>query len=86
MSLYLYDHNVMKPYRINDRERREWRHAQVAGLSPGALERLVEGFFDRRFFVPRRLVLSESSRMTLGRQWVTPLKRNPEVKRKYLAA
>ena len=86
MSLYFFDHNVMKPYRINDPVKREWRHAQVAGLAAERLEGVVSEFFSRRCFRPKGMVLSESSRRTLGREWVTPLKGKPEVLRGYLAA
>ena len=86
MNLYLFDHNVRKPYRINDPVKREWRHAQVAGLGRGTLGYLMAGFFTDREFKSSRLELTKSARMTLGREWVTPLKRKPEKLWKYLAA
>ena len=86
ISLYMFDHNVRKPYRIRAREQPDRRHAEVAGAERAFLERSVQGFFQRRFFRPPEMVLSESRRKTLYREWITPLKRNPEVLWKYLAA
>jgi transposase-like protein len=86
MSLYLFDHNVRKPYRINDVEKRKLKHAQVAGLDERILETLLEGFFTHRCFKPGGLRQSLSAQMTLGREWITPLKRRPEKLWNYLAA
>ena len=85
MSLYLFDHNVFKPFRIRKMEGSHLSHAEVAGLSPVEKERIVRGFFVSRFFKPSPTMLSESVRRTVERDWVTPLKRKPEVRRKYLA-
>jgi len=86
MQLYMFDHNVRKPYRISDRRLRLLRHAQVAGADLDFLKNLVWGFFQRRVFRPRSLSLSESARMTLKREWTTPLKEKPEVLWKHLTA
>jgi transposase-like protein len=86
MSLYLFDHNVRKPYRINDVEKRKLKHAQVAELDEGTLETLLDGFFTRRCFKPEGLQLSPSAQKTLGREWRTPLKDRPEKLWNYLAA
>ncbi|MDF1567082.1 MAG: hypothetical protein P1P77_03560, partial [Spirochaetaceae bacterium] len=86
MYLYMFDHNVRKPYRIKDLELRRLRHAQVAGADLGYLKSLVGGFFQRRMFQPSDLRLSESARMTLKREWKTPLKNKPEVLWKHLTA
>ena len=82
----MFDHNVRKPYRIGNRELSRLRHAQVAGVGLDDLKSLVWGFFDRRVFQPGDLRLSESARMTLKREWKTPLKQNPEVLWKHLTA
>jgi hypothetical protein len=84
MHLYMFDHNVRKPYRINDRELRQLRHAQLAGVDLDYLRNLVWGFFERRVFRPRNLHLSESARMTLRREWKTPMKKKPEILWKHL--
>ena len=86
MNLYLYDHNVRKPYRVADREKKRVRHAQVAGLGKSDLEALAEGFFRKRVFRSKDLELSPSARMTLDRRWVTPLKEGEEKVWKYMAA
>jgi hypothetical protein len=44
MYLYMFDHNVRKPYRINNRELSQLRHAQVAGADLEYLKSLVGGF------------------------------------------
>ncbi len=85
MNLYLFDHNIHKPYRINDPEKRKLKHAQVAGLDQCNLESLLDGFFSRRCFKPVELRLSISARRTLGREWETPLKKFPEVSWQYCA-
>jgi transposase-like protein len=86
MYLYMFDHNVRKPYRINNRELSQLRHAQLAGADLEYLKSLVGGFFNRRVFQPGNLKLSESVRMTLKREWRTPLKNKPEVLWKHLTA
>jgi transposase-like protein len=78
MYLYMFDHNVRKPYRINDRRLRRLCHAQVAGADLDYLRNLVGGFFQRRVFWPLDLYLSESAWMTLKREWKTPMKEKPE--------
>ena len=84
MNLYLFDHNTRKPYRINNPAKRKLRHAQVAGLGRPDLDRITEGFFEKRFFRKRGQHLSESAMKTLQRQWVTPLREKPERQWKYL--
>jgi transposase-like protein len=86
MNLYLFDHNVFKPYRIRRNEGSGQSHAEIAGLDRGSLEGIIGGFFSRRYFKPKRFRLSESARRTLSRDWETPLKAQDEVKRRYLAA
>jgi transposase-like protein len=86
MNLYLFDHNVRKPFRVNDPEKRKLRHAHVAGLDPKILEDLTAGFFSLRVFKPKDLELSKSARKTVHREWVTPLKKGSETVWNYLAA
>jgi hypothetical protein len=86
MNLYLFDHNVFKPYRIRQPEFSRVSHAEVAGLASEDLQHIVMGFFSRRFFRPRGMSLSESAERTLRRGWKTPLKSSVEVARGYLAA
>jgi transposase-like protein len=78
MYLYMFDHNVRKPYRINNRELSQLRHAQVAGADLEYLKSLVSGFFEKRVFRPSEFKLSVSSEMTVNRRWTTPLKRSKE--------
>ncbi|MDF1568330.1 MAG: hypothetical protein P1P77_09965, partial [Spirochaetaceae bacterium] len=78
IHLYMYDHNVRKPYRINNRELRRLRHAQVAGAELEYLQSLVAGFFEKRVFRPSEFKLSVSSERTVNRRWTTPLKRSKE--------
>ena len=84
LNLYLFDHNVRKPYRINDPAKRVRRHAQEAGMQREAIARLARGFFTKRMFRQQGQWLSPSATKTLHRQWVTPLKRRPERLWKYL--
>ena len=86
MNLYLFDHNVFKPYRIRKDEVSRQSHAEAAGLEGQDLKVIADGFFSRRFFRPKGLELSEPARKTLLRGWKTPLKEKEEVKRRYLAA
>jgi len=86
MQLYMFDHNVRKPYRINDPQLRLLRHAQIAGADLDYLRNLVRGFFERRVFQPLDLCLSESARVTLKRGWITPMRENPEQIWKHLTA
>jgi hypothetical protein len=86
MSLYMFDHNIRKPYRIRDRDRGYLRHAMVAGMDGAGLQDLVAGFFSRRVFRPIGVQLSESAERTAHRRWQTPLKVNPEKRWKYLTA
>ena len=87
MYLYLFDHNVRKPYRIrmtNAESRRS--HAETAGLDRKILVRITRGYFSSRFFRPPGIALSESARMTLDGEWVTPPKAMGEVFPKHLVA
>jgi hypothetical protein len=86
MSLYLFDHNYIKPYRVAQREKRGMRHGEVAGLDRGSLDRMISGFFKLRYFWKKDHPLEGPARKTLNREWVTPLKRMPEVVRKHLTA
>jgi transposase-like protein len=86
MNLYLFDHNIFKPYRIRDEAEYLQSHAEAAGLERQVLEGIAGGFFTLRFFKPRELKLSESAQRTISREWKTPLKVKDEVKRRYLAA
>jgi hypothetical protein len=86
MNLYLFDHNLFKPYRIRREPGTHQSHAEAAGLERQTLERIVEGFFTSRFFKPKGLELSESARRTISRDWKTPLKKSEEVKRRFMAA
>jgi transposase-like protein len=86
MNLYLFDHNIFKPYRIREEAGNPQSHAEVAGLERQVLEGIAGGFFTLRFFKPRELKLSESAQRTISREWKTPLKVKDELKRRYLAA
>lgn len=86
MALYCFDHNLRKPYRIGNREKSKMRHAEVAGISRGVIDRVLKDFFTRRFFHRGDWKVSESARMTLDRSWLTPPKLKPEKLQKYLAA
>ena len=86
MNLYMFDHNIRKPYRIRNRHRSHLRHAMVAGLDEARLRGLVTGYFVDRVFRPIGVQLSESADRTAHRRWQTPLKVNPEKRWKYLAA
>jgi len=78
MNLYMFDHNVRKPYRVGKKELRELRHFQVAGGEVAQVRGLVAGFFEKRVFRPSDFKLSMSSEMTVNRRWKTPLKNSDE--------
>jgi len=84
MNLYLFDHNIRKPYRITNPAKRVLRHAQVARIDRGELNRLTPMFFTQRVFREEGQWLSPSATKTLRRQWVTPLRKKPEKLWKYL--
>ena len=73
MSLYLFDHNYRKPFRIRDKEKMRLTHVEVAGADRGMVELLVSGFFERRYFADGGMVMEGPSRKTLVRGWETPL-------------
>ena len=84
LNLYFFDHNVRKPYRINDPAKRRMRHAQEAGMKREQVDALARDLFGRRVFMKEGQELSPSASRTLNRQWVTPLKKRPEKLWKYL--
>lgn len=84
LNLYLFDHNVGKPYRINDPAGCSRRHAQEAGMRREHLDSIYEDLFTKRVFMKKGQRLSPSALRTLNRQWVTPLKKRPEKLWKYL--
>ena len=86
MNLYLFDHNVFKPYRIRDVEKRRLSHAEAAGIESGNLRMITNGFFRSRFFRPVGLEMSVGAQRTLNREWVTPLKVRSDFRPMYLAA
>ena len=86
MSLYLFDHNCMKPYRVAHPEKRSLRHAQVAGLKRDVLDDLLIGFFKNRLFWMGEHEIGGPGRKSLERGWQTPLKKHREVVPKYMAA
>ena len=87
MSLYLFDHNYIKPFRIGDSQKKHLRHAQVAGLDRQVLEESVSRFFTGRKFWRIKKRLEGPGKRSLERGWVTPLKKiESEVRRKHLAA
>ena len=86
MSLYLFDHNCIKPYRISQPQKRSLRHAQVAGLERRVLDDLLGGFFEKRHFWKDDLELFGAGRKSLRREWKTPLKEHDEEVTKHLAA
>ena len=86
MSLYLFDHNYLKPYRVADREKKLYRHAQVAGLDRKILDDSVSGFFTKRSFWRMADPFDGPGKRTLERGWVTPLRDGVETKWNHLAA
>ena len=86
MSLYVFDHNYFKPFRVAHKVKRHLRHAEVAGLDRDVLEGMISGFFTQRYFWKRDHPMEKSALKTLNREWKTPLKKHEEVVRKHLAA
>jgi hypothetical protein len=86
MSLYLFDHNYLKPFRVADRVKRHSRHAQVAGLERGLLEERISSFFTKRKFWRMETPLEGPGKRSIDRGWITPPKKVKEVPRKHLAA
>jgi transposase-like protein len=86
MSLYVFDHNFFKPFRVADREKKHLRHAEVAGLKREYLDEVTSGFFYLRYFWRKHHPMEKAVVRTLHREWETPLKKMGEVVRKHLAA
>jgi transposase-like protein len=86
MNLYFFDHNVYKPYRIRQPSGVDERHADRTGLARTSLVAMTSGLLEKRVFRPGALVLSESAKRTLNREWVTPLKSGKERCWRYLRA
>ena len=86
MNLYIYDHNVRKPYRIRQPGGQDDRHVDRAGLVRDRWSSMTFGFLEDRMFKPSWLVLSESAKRSLQRAWKTPLKKHPERCWRYMAA
>ncbi len=86
MSLYLFDHNYRKPFRIRDKEKKKLTHVEVAGADRGMVELLAAAFFERRYFANGGLVLEGPSRKSLVRGWETPLHGTGRPPSKHLAA
>lgn len=86
MNLYLFDHNIFKPYRVRGGQMNNVSHSEVAGMDREVLKNIVSGFFSRRYFRPSGLWMSEGAQKTLMRDWETPLKVRPEVRKRYLVA
>jgi len=60
MAVYQLHHNFCKPYRVNDRQKRELRHAEVAGVDREVIDRELEGIYGwRKFFSKAKLSLSQ---------------------------
>ena len=51
LNLYLFNHNVGKPYRINDPAGMSRRHAQEAGMRREHLDSIYQDTFTRRVFM-----------------------------------
>lgn len=85
MYLYMFDHNIRKPYRINNSTPWSFKHSSAAGLSNEDRQKITKDFFFKRYFLPRGFKLSESAKKTINREWITPLKEKPEKLWKYLA-
>ena len=86
MSLYLFDHNYLKPFRVADSEKKRFRHAQIAGLDRKVLEDSISGFFSSRHFWRMECSLEGPGKRSLERGWKTPLKTGAEKTWKHLAA
>lgn len=86
MSLYLFDHNYLKPFRVADQVKKYHRHAQIAGLERRLLDESISGFFTHRYFWRMDRVMEGPGMRSLERGWKTPLKIGEEVRRKHLAA
>ena len=86
MSLYLFDHNYLKPFRVADQEKKRFRHAQMAGLDRKVLDDSISGFFTERSFWRMECPLEGPGKRSLEREWITPLKKGTEKIWKHLAA
>ena len=86
MFLYLYDHNVRKPFRIINSGNDNQRHATEAGIQKAKLESLTQGFFHARFFGHRPFQLDTPFMRTLLMTWRTPMKGKADWCPMYMAA
>lgn len=86
MSLYLFDHNYLKPFRVADRDKKKYRHAQIAGLDRKVLDVSISGFFTERCFWGMKCPMEGPGRRSLERGWTTPLRKGSEQTWKHLVA
>ena len=86
MSLYLFDHNYLKPFRVADQVKKRFRHAQIAGLDRMVLEKSISGFFSERCFWRMECPLRGPGKRSLERGWITPLRKGYERTWKHLVA
>jgi hypothetical protein len=83
MAIYLFYHNLKKPYREAKGDLRT--HAEVAGLSEREVGSICYGLYTRRAFFSRVKPEGRARKMWL-REYRTPLKEKPEYRPQYVAA
>ena len=83
VAIYLYYHNLRKPYRESKGDYRS--HAQVSGLTDCMVKKLQYGVFSRRVFYSKAGIEGVLQKQWL-RRYQTPLKERPEYIPKHVAA
>ena len=73
MTVYLFYHNYLKPFRINPEERVYETHAAAAGIEPGRYRRSMRGMYRKRHFLGR-IRLGGTEELVWRRAMITPKK------------
>ena len=73
MSVYLFYHNYLKPFRINPEERLYESHAAAAGLEPDFYRACMRGMYRNRHFLDR-IELKKPDELVWRRAMITPKK------------
>ncbi|MEL7555948.1 MAG: hypothetical protein AAGU26_07210 [bacterium] len=78
LSVYLWQHNYIKPYRIASKGKKEaTSHAEHAGYETASIKQRVEHIWNTRAFFSRGSY-GQLATMTWMRRRTTPLKHNPD--------
>jgi len=76
--VYLFHHNFLKKYRINQEKGDQTTHANVAGIEQKKIDKQMTGFFSLRYFFSKINNAYRTTFRTWFRSYLTPLKQKKE--------